>query len=131
MYESLLAFVQKYLGVANTGDTPGNAGQCVGLVEVWCDINRKPHIAGNAVDLLGNAALGSYTVTKNGPSNFPPAGAIVCWDGSWGAGYGHTAVVLAANAMQLVVFEQNDPEGAAPIVATHSYGGVAGWIVAK
>ncbi len=131
MDTALLAFVQKYLGHANTGDTPGNMGQCVGLVEVWIDVNKHPHIAGNAVDLLDNADLAHYQLFRNGPTNFPPAGAIVCWDGSWGAGYGHCAVVLAANSMQLVVAEQNDPEGAAPLVATHSYGGVAGWLVFK
>ena len=85
-----------------------NAGQCVGLVEVWIDVNKHPHIFGNAADLLVNADRAHYTVTIDGPANFPPMGAIVCWDGTWGGGYGHTAVVLAANAMQLVVFEQND-----------------------
>ena len=131
MDAALLAFLQMYLGRANAGDTPENAGQCVGLVEVWIDVNKHPHIFGNAVDLLANADRAHYTVTANGPANFPPLGAIVCWDGSWGGGYGHTAIVLAANARQLVVFEQNDPEGAAPLVATHSYGGVAGWITFK
>ncbi len=131
MGAALLAFIAKYLGRANTGDIAGNLGQCVGLVEVWCDINKKPHIPGNAVDLLKNADRTAYTVITNGPTNFPPLGAIVCWDGTWGAGYGHCAVVVAANAMQLVVCEQNDPEGAAPLVATHSFGGVAGWIVFK
>lgn len=128
MAPSLLAFIQSYLGKANTGDTPGNAGQCVGLVEVWIDANKRPHIGGNAVDLLNNADPKAYKLTRNGPSNFPPAGAIVCWDGSWGAGYGHTAIVVAASPMQLVVFEQNDPDGASPLVATHSYAGVAGWL---
>jgi hypothetical protein len=37
-------------------------------------------------------------------------------------------VVLAANAAQVVMFEQNDPDGSPPIVATHDYSGVAGWI---
>lgn len=131
MASSLLSFVQQYLGKASTGNTPENRGQCVGLVEVWLAANGKPHIVGNAVDLLQNADPKAYTVTRNGPTNFPPAGAVVCWDGSWGGGYGHTAIVLAASPMQLVVFEQNDPDGAAPLVATHSYAGVAGWMVFK
>ena len=37
--------------------------------------------------------------------------------------------LIAANVGQLIVFEQNDPYGAAPVVSTHSYGGVAGWIL--
>lgn len=127
----LLTFLQNYLGVPNTGDTPGNKGQCVGLVEVWIDRLNHPHIVGNAVDLMANADRKSYTVVQNNPNNYPPAGAIVCWDGSWGGGYGHTAIVLAATSMQLAVFEQNDPDGAAPLVATHSYDGVAGWLIFK
>ena len=128
---ALVAFLEAYLGVANTGNTAGNKGQCVGLVEVWLDYNKKPHIDGNAVDLLNNAQPAAYNVTRNGPNNFPPPGAVVCWDGTWGGGYGHTAIVVAANPMELVVFEQNDPTGNPPMVATHSYGGVAGWITFK
>jgi surface antigen len=124
----LLDFVQEYLGVANTGDNAPNAGQCVGLIEVWLDKNLKPHVWGNAVDLMANAPLTSYKVTPNGPTNFPAAGNILCWGSSWGGGDGHCAVVLAANAAQVVVFEQNDPDGSPPIVATHDYSGVAGWI---
>ena len=125
----LLPFLQRYLGAANTGDTDPNRGQCVGLVEVWIDANKRPHVIGNAVDLLNNAPPASYKVVRNGPNNFPPAGAIVCWDGSWGGGYGHTAIVVAATPLLLAVFEQNDPDGAPPVVATHSYDGVAGWLV--
>jgi hypothetical protein len=131
MHADLLSFINKYLGKAGSGDTPGNRGQCVGLVELWCDVNGTPHIPGNAVDLLGDADGAHYDKVANGPHNFPPAGAIICWDGSWGGGFGHTAVVVAASPMQVVVFEQNDPEGAAPLVATHSYGGVQGWLILK
>lgn len=126
---ALLAFVGKYLGCGRIGTNDANAGQCVGLVQsylmAWW---HAPAISGNAVDLLARAKALGYTVTKNGPINFPPPGAVVCWDGSWGAGYGHCAVVLAATANELAVFEQNDPTGAGCIVATHSYAGVAGWI---
>jgi len=124
----LATFIAQHLGKANTGDTPQNRGQCVGLVEVWLDANKKPHIPGNAVDLLANADPKVYKKTMNIPTNFPPPGAIVCWNNSWGGGYGHTAVVVAANVMGLVVFEQNDPTGSAPVVATHSYSGVQGWL---
>jgi hypothetical protein len=125
----LAAFISRYLGRANTGDTPENKGQCVGLVEVWLNLNNKPHVWGNAVDLLANADAKVFRKVMNIPTNNPPPGAVVCWDRTWGAGFGHTAVVLASNVMGLVVFEQNDPTGSPPVVATHSYNGVAGWLV--
>jgi len=127
----LLSFVQKYLMKANTGTNAVNKGQCVGLVEVYVTAQNHPPIPGNAVDLLVNADPAHYTRVPNGPENFPGPGAVVCWGPSWGGGYGHTAIVLAATPMWLVVFEQNDPDGAAPLVATHSYAGVAGWLVLR
>jgi len=124
----LAAFISNYLGKANTGDTPENAGQCVGLVEKWLDANGKPHIWGNAAELLANANPKVYKRTTNIPTNHPPPGAVVCWNSSWGGGAGHTAIVVASNVMGLVVFEQNDPTGSPPVVATHSYNGVQGWL---
>jgi surface antigen len=127
---SLAAFIGKYLAVPNVGDTPGNAGQCVGLIEKWLDANARPHIWGNAKDLLDQGqTIAGYKVVKNLPLNAPPVGAIVVWDGTWGNGNGHTAVVVAANRNRLAVFEQNNPAGAAPTVSTHDYAGILGWII--
>lgn len=128
---SVIPFIEEWLGIADSGDTPGNKGQCVGLIELWCDVHQHPHIAGNAVDLLRLADRSAYEVVINNPTNYPPPGAIVCWDSSWGGGFGHCAVVVAAQSMQVVVFEQNNPSGSAPRVATHGYVGVAGWLVLK
>jgi len=125
----LSTFISKYLGKANTGDTAENRGQCVGLIEAWLDENHKPHIWGNAADLLANADLKAYKLVRNIPTNSPPPGAIVCWDTTWGGGAGHTGIVVAANVNLLAVFEQNDPVGSPPVVATHNYGGVQGWLV--
>ena len=125
---NLASFISQYLGKANTGENSVNKGQCVGLIEVWLSANGKSHIPGNAVDLLANADPKVYKKTVNIPTNVPPPGAIVTWNGSWGGGYGHTAVVVAANVLQLVVFEQNDPDGAPPTVVTHPYSGVQCWI---
>jgi len=125
----LATFISDYLGKANTGDTPQNAGQCVGLVEKWLDVNKKPHIWGNADQLLANADPKVYKRVTNIPTNHPPPGAVVCWNNAWGGGAGHTAIVVASNVMALVVFEQNDPIGSPPVVATHNYSGVAGWLV--
>lgn len=129
MWSNLGPFINKYLGRANVGDTGPNMGQCVGLIEVWLDSLHTSHIPGNAVDLLGNAPALGYTVIRNNPMNFPLPGNIACWDGTWGGGYGHTAVVIAADVLQLLVLEQNDPEGAGVLVGLHDYSGVAGWIV--
>lgn len=129
--QNLIAFINRYLGVMGTGDTADNKGQCVGLIECWCDVNGKPHIWGNAVDLMRNADPVHYSVTPNSPTNFPPPGAILCFDSTWGGGYGHTGVVVAATESQIVLFEQNNPEGGAPAVATHTYQGVAGWITIR
>lgn len=129
MKADLLSFIQQYLGQGGLGNTPDNKGQCVGLVELWLAANGHPNIWGNAVQLLDNAPEPPYQVLRNTPDNFPSLGDIVCWDGTWGAGNGHTAVVIAANVMHLAVFEQNDPVGAGATVMTHDYSGVAGWIV--
>lgn len=131
MDSDLLAFIKKYLGVPNTGDTLANKGQCVGLIEMWVDAHHAPHLWGNAADLLANADIGRYVITRNAPTNMPNPGAIVVWGPSWGGGYGHTAVVVAATLMHLVVFEQNDPDGSPPLVATHDYSGVIGWLEFK
>jgi surface antigen len=125
---NLATFIANYLGVPNTGDTIENAGQCVGLVEKWLDENGRAHVWGDAKDLLQQADLKVYKVTRNLPLNAPKPGAVVVWNGTWGAGHGHTAVVVAANRRLLVVFEQNNPVGSAPVVATHGYTGVLGWI---
>jgi hypothetical protein len=103
-------------------------GQCVALIENWVALSGKPHIWGNAADLLTNAPRTAYKVVNNSPSNSPLPGDVVVWGTSWGGGFGHTAVVIAANSMQLVVIEQNNPTASPPVVATHGYGGVIGWI---
>jgi hypothetical protein len=126
--KNLPTFIAKYLGVADSGTTVGNKGQCVGLVELWLAANGKPPVGGNAKDLLRYATPGVYKVTPNQPYNFPPVGAVLCWDATWGGGYGHTAVVVASNINKVATFEQNDPEGAAPSVATHDYTGIEGWV---
>jgi surface antigen len=124
----MIAFIQKYLGLKDMGDDDQYASQCVRLIEKWLAANGKPLIGGNAIDLLFMANRSLYHVTMNTPSNYPPPGAVIVWHSTWGGGYGHTAVVVAANAMHVAVFEQNNPTGSLPIVATHDYSGVAGWI---
>lgn len=124
----LAGFISRFLVELAVGDTAVNKGQCVGLVEVWLTANGKPHVWGNAADMIANADPKVFRKVVNIPTNYPPPGAIVCWNNTWGAGAGHTAIVVAANVMALVVFEQNNPNGSRPMVATHSYTGIQGWL---
>lgn len=125
---SLAGFISTNLGMPNVGDTPGNRGQCVGLIERWLDVNGKLHVWGDAKDLLSNADVNVYHVFKNQPMNYPSTGSIVVWDGTWGSGHGHCAVVIGANVRHLAVFEQNNPTGSYPVVGNHDYTGVLGWL---
>lgn len=131
MNADLLGFIGKYVGRGAVGTNPDNTGQCTGLAMLWVEANSHPLIWADAKDLLSQAPLTDYQVFHNGPTNAPPPGALVVWNDTWGGGYGHVAVVVAANAMHLAVVEQNDPIGAGPLVATHDYSGVAGWLVFK
>lgn len=128
MANAVLGFVAKNLGVPNVGTTPGNLGQCVGLSMLWLTQHGVPNMWHNACDLLANADPKYVSVTKNEPGNRPPPGTVICWDSSWGGGYGHTAVVVESNVNTVVTFEQNDPDGHAPQVLTHNYNGVQGWM---
>ena len=127
----LLGFISRYLQKGLVGTNPTTTGQCTGLAMLWCQANKKPLTWANAKDLLVQADLNAYTMYKNGPHNFPPPGSLVVWGATWGAGYGHVAVVIAANDMHLAVFEQNNPTGDGPDVKTHTYDGIIGWLVFK
>lgn len=133
----LAEFIKQYTGVSGTGDTPENKGQCVGLIEVWLDnlgLN-DPHLYGNAKDLLGNADSNKFDIILNNPndlSQFPLPGDIAVFDSSWGNGFGHTGITVTANGTAFDLFEQNNPEGSAPVVGSHkNYNGVIGWLHPK
>lgn len=121
-------FMASHTGKEGVGDTPGNVGQCVGLVEVWTDSLKLPHVWGNAADLLANAPMNSYGRILNSPTNFPLPGDIVVWGKSWGGGFGHTGIVVTAHVMSFIAFEQNDPDGSTPHLKTYTYSGVVGWL---
>lgn len=125
---TLISFIKLWFAHFQTGDTAENKGQCVGLVESWLDANSKPHIWGDACELLQVADRKVYKVYYNTTFNFPPLGAIVVWDATWGAGHGHCAIAVAADSMHLAVFEQNNPAFSPPVLATHGYSGVLGWL---
>lgn len=113
-------------------DVDGAYGpQCTDLVNdylrwVW---GAGP-LAGNAVDFQ-RAHLPGWTWVPNGPTNAPPAGAIVVWGGPnlaiGTSAYGHTAVALLADDANLLSLDQNWPPGHAPAQTRHTYGAILGW----
>lgn len=124
-------YVTQYTGKI-TGNTPENTGQCTGLVMVWLALNGNPHIWGDAKDLITNADRNVYSVVLNSAKAFPPPGAVMVWDGTWGNGSGHTGAVVTADTNQFVCFEQNNPTGSKPKLITHTnWNGVIGWIIPK
>lgn len=129
---TLSDFMVEYTGVANVGDTAENTGECVGLVESYLDeLGTDYHIWGNAKDLIVNASPLVYDITTNGPFNYPEPGDIVCFDGYYGNGNGHTGIAVSATENSMVLFEQNDPEGSTPHLEVYNYDHCIGWIHPK
>lgn len=126
--EALATFIRTELGQANAGTNEVNKGQCTGLVSLWLAAAHKPAIFADGKDYLTNADPRAYRIEVNTPINYPHAGDVISWNASFGDGHGHVAVVVAANVNELVVFEQNNPIGAPPLVATHDYTDVLGWL---
>jgi|SRR5579871_4584289 len=125
----LLAFVQLNLGIYVTAPG-GDGGQCVDLANLFLiDVHGAPEIHANAIDWRQHT-IGGMKWVANGPTNSPPAGAIVVWGpyAPWGIGpYGHIAVALIADGLSLITFDQNWPDGAPCQLTLHDYGGVLGW----
>lgn len=128
---TLQEFQTRYTGVKNVGDTSANTGQCVGLIEVWTDNLGLVHTWGNAKDLPAAADRSVFDVILNTPTNAPLPGDILCFDGFYGAGDGHTGIVVSATTDSATLFEQNDPEGSTPHLKTYSYAHAIGWLHPK
>ncbi len=125
----LLTFVATHRGDRVTA--PGGiGGQCVDLANLYlADVLVKSPIRANAVDWQ-RAHIAGMTWTPNGPVNGPGAGAIVVWNATPAHGigqFGHIAVALLADSMDLLTFDQDWPVGAPCSIVGHDYRGVAGW----
>ena len=76
----LKKFIKKYEGVSNVGNTPGNSGECVGLIQVYIAELGLSHIWGHAKDIFANASTNEYEKVENAPDIYPDEGDIICWN---------------------------------------------------
>lgn len=124
---SPLAFAMRNLGHAV--QAPGGiGGECVDLANLYLLALGYPHVYRNAADWSG-IVLPGFKWQANSPTNYPGSGDVVVWhsDGPAGIGVnGHIAIVLAADAMQLLTLDQNWSVRSVTL-QLHSYAGVAGW----
>ncbi len=133
-------FVAKYRGTLVTVTGP-DSGECTAVPHAWSKELGLPIVYGHAKDTFKNAAglPGSYETVVNGPSNFPPPGAIVVFDAVPGNPFGHTAFVIWASAQEIRALSQNDPKGSKAAIKTYDYdndssdqaGEVIGWFIPK
>ena len=125
-------FVAKYKGQKNVGNTTDNKGQCVGLVMVWFEAIKTPHIWGHAMDLLKNADKEEYEVIANTPDAVPQKGDVVVWRKGFNGTFGHTAIATGkGDTKTFEVFEQNNPLGSDCHFRTYNYSYVEGWLRPK
>lgn len=110
----------------------GIGGQCVDvcnlyLLQVWA----QPPVRANAIDWRA-AKVAGWQWVENGPTNYPPQGAIVVWceDAAVGTGpYGDVAIAIDADAQEMLVYGQNWPEGAGCEFRANTFQGVSGWLM--
>lgn len=125
-------FFNKYNGVKNTGNTPENKGECVGLSSLWMDNFNVPHVYGHAKDLYDNAPEELFAKIPNTPEGIVQDGDIVVWGQGYNGTYGHTGVAKGLHDInRFDCFEQNDPLGSLPHIKNYSYAYVIGWLRPK
>ncbi|WP_239724713.1 MULTISPECIES: N-acetylmuramoyl-L-alanine amidase [unclassified Mammaliicoccus] len=83
--------------------------QCFDLVNFYWNYLTGGQLYGlYAKDIpFKNNFNGLATVYKNTPSFLPQKGDIVVWNGNWGEGAGHVAIVQSANINTFVSLDQN------------------------
>lgn len=132
---TLFDFIKQHFNQPNVGNTPENKGQCVGLISVWQDELGVAHEWGDAKDLLKNADTSKFEIVLNTIDAIPVPGDIFVCGSNWGGGFGHTGIIVFADLMKMVWFEQNNPTGSKPILTTHEYdnrlNGLIGWLHPK
>lgn len=126
---SALTFAERHVGTVVTAPG-GQGGQCVDLANLYLfEEYRLPHVWANAYDWR-NASIKGFRWVQNSPTNWPVIGSLAVW------GYypphgiardGHIALVMVADSMRLLTFDQNWPDGEGCLFNVHDYGGVIGW----
>lgn len=127
---SVQDLVNKYNGEVFQITGP-DSGQCTAVPHAWEEMLSLPIVYGNAKDTFANAPDDLYHKELNTPAGVPLPGAIMVWDETWGGGYGHTAVVTAANVNTFDCLEQNDGDGGVTHVGRHDYAHTLGWFTPK
>lgn len=106
--------------------------QCVDLTKKWQQENGWGVTHGNASQWPVNANKNEYQWIANGIRNKPEPGDIVVFSGN--GKYGHIAVCISANYLNLTCLEQNRPlRSPCHVVYTRNYGlgtsmPVRGWL---
>lgn len=103
--------------------------QCLDWARKWQQVEGGPQdmptpFSGGAKDVWTYHDTGFYEAYSSG---VPQQGDIIIWNGNYGGGYGHIAVVESADAGSFVSLDQN---WSGPYVSRerHSYDGVLGWL---
>lgn len=126
---NLLDFVAKYINtmVTNPG---GLGGQCVDLANQYLNlVLRLNSIRANAVDWAGQRS-NDFNWVANDAYNYPDSGDLIVWHPSVGGGigtFGHIAVVLLADSLHFISFDQNWDGIQVAKIIFHTYDGVSGW----
>jgi len=123
------SFVDRYNLTVVTA--PGGlGGTCVDLANTYLlEVMHQPHIWADACQWK-NATIKGMGWRDNHPTNYPSIGSLVVWcknnNVAVGAA-GHIALVIAADIMSLITFDQNWPPGSPCRLLVHSYSGIVGW----
>lgn len=126
---TLQAFYDKYNNQPNVGNTPANLGECVGLVSLWMDQFKVPHVYGHAKDLYANTPDEYFAKIPNTPDAIVQDGDIVVWSAGYNGTYGHTGIAKGkADVNSFECFEQNDPLGSKPHIKKYNYAYIIGWL---
>ena len=109
----------------------GLGGQCVDLANLYMLARGFKEVHANAIDWAKAGTLPPpWHWVANAPLNHPHLGDLAVWgeESAVGTGqYGHIAVVLAGDALELLSLDQDWPIGSPASLVLHDYRGVRGW----
>ena len=104
----LKEFIPKYQGQLVAAPDGSFPGQCVSLVKQWLDFCGWPALRGNAINWQYNGDGKTYKFFKNYAWTVPNPGDMCVFKVG---PYGHIGIVVQANLSNMLVFNQNWPQG--------------------